>query len=572
VRSTSSRRCARPGPQPGRLRHARGQPDRAAAAAAYAANPIAEIAGEPVPRQGRTCLRRRRHLQHAREAAAPRGAVYLLNDAHVIRGGPASSAIRTTSTPATRPASRSRPGITTTEQRRTFLPTLTNPIPPAAHPAAGSSLGTRQRAGLTWARSCPGARRRRTTRAGRSACSATWRRRGRGLLRRLARPAPAGARELNSLPRSTCPARRTPRHGAEAFLSAGAEPVRGPAARHDLNGRPSSASSSCAVPAVPAGAKTAPCRARDDQRGTEEYVGSDSYDAGTSAREALPSGNSLLAHVHALAPRDKLNFLNPADACSRTASRRTTGPNRVTVAGHLRCPSARAEVAATGAASPSAILGRLVAQRTYQYQTGFPLTWNSNLYYDPTRDPKDLKSNIGEKFAAASPASTARRGTLRLLHRRRDRRADPRIQMGNNVRTSRRPARRAHARPAPPGRRPLQDVRAARRHRPAGARGGINALNYTVLWNPNSDPRNASFGPREPDRNNPRDIQIEARCRSIRSSCWIPSKCRGQGQRRGRRVAARGRAGPRCVGWWSPRRTSLKTCAPRSKTALPAER
>ena len=35
----------------------------------------------------------------------------------------------------------------------------------------------------------------------------------------------------------------------------------------------------------------------------------------------------------------------------------------------------------------------------------------------------------------------------------------------------------------------------------------INALNYTVLWNPNVDPRNATFGFINQDRNNPRDIQ-----------------------------------------------------------------
>jgi hypothetical protein len=39
----------------------------------------------------------------------------------------------------------------------------------------------------------------------------------------------------------------------------------------------------------------------------------------------------------------------------------------------------------------------------------------------------------------------------------------------------------------------------------------INALNYTVLWNPNLDPRNANFGLINQDRNNPRDIQIGAR-------------------------------------------------------------
>jgi hypothetical protein len=39
----------------------------------------------------------------------------------------------------------------------------------------------------------------------------------------------------------------------------------------------------------------------------------------------------------------------------------------------------------------------------------------------------------------------------------------------------------------------------------------INALNYTVLWNPNQDPTNAQFGFINQDRNNPRDIQLGAK-------------------------------------------------------------
>jgi hypothetical protein len=39
----------------------------------------------------------------------------------------------------------------------------------------------------------------------------------------------------------------------------------------------------------------------------------------------------------------------------------------------------------------------------------------------------------------------------------------------------------------------------------------INGLDYTVLWNPNIDPRNANFGFINQDRNNPRDLQIGLR-------------------------------------------------------------
>ncbi len=39
----------------------------------------------------------------------------------------------------------------------------------------------------------------------------------------------------------------------------------------------------------------------------------------------------------------------------------------------------------------------------------------------------------------------------------------------------------------------------------------INALNYTVLWNPDVNPRNSTFGFITTDRNNPRDIQLGLR-------------------------------------------------------------
>ena len=39
----------------------------------------------------------------------------------------------------------------------------------------------------------------------------------------------------------------------------------------------------------------------------------------------------------------------------------------------------------------------------------------------------------------------------------------------------------------------------------------INAINYAVLWNPGVNPRDASFGFINQDRNNPRDIQLGLR-------------------------------------------------------------
>ena len=39
----------------------------------------------------------------------------------------------------------------------------------------------------------------------------------------------------------------------------------------------------------------------------------------------------------------------------------------------------------------------------------------------------------------------------------------------------------------------------------------INALNYTVLFSPDANPRNSTFGFVTTDRNNPRDIQLGLR-------------------------------------------------------------
>ena len=161
---------------------------------------------------------------------------------------------------------------------------------------------------------------------------------------------------------------------------------------------------------------------------------------------------------------------------------------------------------------------------TYQYQTGFPLTWGTSLYY--TGDPSQLKSNIGQKCAGGSgiagldcpgwdtagfyinDATNQTNGAADPAKQR----ADQRIQLGNNVRYF----------PST-----LKDMRAHDLHLmdlglyknfslPRDMKlqirfEAINSLNYTVLWSPQQDPRNANFGLVSTDRNSPRDIQIGAR-------------------------------------------------------------
>ena len=160
---------------------------------------------------------------------------------------------------------------------------------------------------------------------------------------------------------------------------------------------------------------------------------------------------------------------------------------------------------------------------TYQFQSGFPLTFG-NLYFYGSRNPMDLVSNIGEKVNGGIagidvPAwdvsgfyfhdSSVQTGGVDNPALQR---ADQRIQLGNNVRYF--PSTLPNVRTDNlhlmdlglyknfqlPNRLKLQ-IRVE----------AINALNYTVLWNPNVDPRNATFGFINQDRNNPRDIQIGAR-------------------------------------------------------------
>ena len=91
-------------------------------------------------------------------------------------------------------------------------------------------------------------------------------------------------------------------------------------------------------------------------------------------------------------------------------------------------------------------------------------------------------------------------------------RTDPNIQLGNNVRTF--PSTLPNIRTSNLNLLDLgiaKDFDLSRGVNLQVRVDAINALNYTVLWNPNQDPRNSQFGLVNQDRNNPRDIQLGAR-------------------------------------------------------------
>ena len=172
----------------------------------------------------------------------------------------------------------------------------------------------------------------------------------------------------------------------------------------------------------------------------------------------------------------------------------------------------------------NAILGGWQMSATYQYQSGFPLVFG-NVYFDANcGDPKSvLKSDMGGSGNSISgldspawdvscfyfhDAAVQTNGVDDPVKQR----ADARIQLGNNVRYF--PSTLPNVRT---DNLQLFDLGISKTFKTPGQTSlqvrieVINALNYTVLWNPGVDPRNASFGIINQDRNNPRDIQLGLR-------------------------------------------------------------
>jgi hypothetical protein len=251
----------------------------------------------------------------------------------------------------------------------------------------------------------------------------------------------------------------------------------------------------------------------------EEYGGSDRYNAATiQFDKRFRSGNSLTAQYTRSSLRDKLNYLNPQDGILEDRVSPNDRPNRFSIGTSLRLPFGHSEKwGKDWNRAVDTLLGGWQLSGTYQYQDGFPLSWG-NVYYDAAcGDPKSLVSHIGEKMSGGiggldvpawdtscfyfHDASTPSTPTT-----------DQRIQLGNNVRYF--PSTLPHVRT---DNLHLLDLGIYKNFAlPRGMRAqfrleAINALNYTVLWNPDVNPRNTTFGFINQDRNNPRDIQLGLR-------------------------------------------------------------
>ncbi|HEX6101190.1 MAG TPA: TonB-dependent receptor [Thermoanaerobaculia bacterium] len=250
--------------------------------------------------------------------------------------------------------------------------------------------------------------------------------------------------------------------------------------------------------------------------GTEEYVGSDSYQAGSlRVEKRFRSGNSVLATYTRSEARDKLNYLNPSSGVLEDRISPNDRPHRASLGTTIQLPFGREQrFGSNWNFLTDAILGGWTVSATYQYQTGAPLVWNTSLYYDPSRDPRDLRGHIGGDCPDGGTAGLdcAAWDISGFYIPGGTGRTDQRIVLANNVRYF--PSTLPHVRTDDVQ---LLDVGIYKTFGlPTGMAlqiriEAINALNYTVLWNPNQDPTNANFGLVNQDRNNPRDIQLGAK-------------------------------------------------------------
>jgi len=260
----------------------------------------------------------------------------------------------------------------------------------------------------------------------------------------------------------------------------------------------------------------------------EQYDGSDSYNAVSFQFEKRFAGaNSLTVQYTRSATRDKLNYLNPQDNILEDRISPNDRPNRLSIGASMNLPFGHdGRWGKDWNNVTDAFLGGWRMSGTYQYQSGFPLTWNSVYYDEGCGDPKNLRSNIGQKIDGKIAGLDMPAWDLSCFYFHDaavqtggvddpvKQRADPRINIANNVRYF--PSTLPNVRT---DQLHLLDLSIGKQFDLGKGRSlqfrveAINALNYTVLWNPGVDPRATSglFGIVNQDRNNPRDIQLGLR-------------------------------------------------------------
>ena len=500
-------------------------PIEAAALAAYAANPIAELPVSQFHVRGGLLFADGPVNRTASKVLPRAAAAFMLDDRTVLRGGVGLFSydyffenINQTG------FSQATPVLTSSDNGITFTgTTLSNPLPSGELiQPTGSSLGLRTALGQNLSSTTAGTlyqSDRKTPYYTRWEAN-LQRDLGNGLVAAFTYTGSVGrdlpvARQINNIPMQFLSTSRSRDAVLEALMSAQvANPMAGLLPGSTING--ATVQRQQLLRPLP-------------QFGTiavEEYTGSDRYKAASVQLEKRFRGvNSLTAEYTWSSLHDKLNFLNPQDGVLEDRVSYNDRPHRFAAAGTLRLPFGREHTWGSNWNDlVEAIAGGWQVSATYQYQNGAPLAFNNSLYFDPACDLKGLTSNIGEKVTGGIAGLDVPGWDVSCFYFHdaavqtngvddpSKQRADQRIQMGNNVRYF--PSSFAHVRTDDVH---LLDVGVSKNFSLPRAMTFqvrieiINALNYTVLWNPNLDPRQANFGIINQDRNNPRDIQIGAR-------------------------------------------------------------
>ncbi|HET9360020.1 MAG TPA: carboxypeptidase-like regulatory domain-containing protein [Vicinamibacterales bacterium] len=260
----------------------------------------------------------------------------------------------------------------------------------------------------------------------------------------------------------------------------------------------------------------------------EEYTGSDSYSAVSFQVEKRFRGvSSVTAQYTRSSLRDKLNFLNPQDGELEDRVAPNDRPHRFSTAAIMRLPFGHEQKWGNDWNDLlDAVAGGWQLSTTYQYQSGAPLAFTGNVYFDASCDPGNLKSTIGQQVSGGIGGLDVPAWDVSCFYFHdapvqtggvddpAKQQADQRIAVAttNNVRYF--PSTMTGMRTDDVH---LLDIGLSKNFRLPRSMTFqirfevINALNYTVLWNPDLNPRNSTFGLVNQDRNNPRDIQIGAR-------------------------------------------------------------
>jgi hypothetical protein len=498
-------------------------PIEAAAQAKYAANPIAEIPVSAFHVKGGLEFADGPIYNNLFKALPRLGFSYLLGNKTVIRGGAGLFSYNYYFDAGNQTGFSQPTAIVTTDNNgATFLTDMSNPIPSGqlVQPA-GSSRGAATGLGLTLGTIIPSERKvpyyTRWQLGAQHDLGRGWVVEG-FYVQSQGRHLPV-VREMNGLPFQYLSTSRTRDTANETTLSQGVpNPFQGLLPGTSMNGATIPRSQLLRpYPQFLAGANNGAVSGTGTVSvGTEEYVGSDSYKAGSIRIEKrFSGGNSLIATYTRSKARDRLNYLNPSNGILEDRVSPNDRPHRATVGATMDLPFGRNQRWGSGwNGFTDAVLGGWSLSATYQYQTGFPLTWNTNIYYDPNRDPQDLHGHIGGHCEGGGTAGLdcPAWDTSGFYIAGGTGRTDQRIQLANNVRYF--PSTLNHVRTDDLH---LLDIGLKKTFdltRDVALQirvEFINALNYTVLWNPNQDPTSANFGLVNQDRNNPRDIQLGAR-------------------------------------------------------------